>query len=68
MKRIDNEATVRIVQKSQVNWEIQTRSGHVLVPNITLSRPSDAEIYVKGYISSFQCWNYEVVPIVKDKK
>lgn len=63
MKHIDNEATIKIVQKSQSRWEIQTRHGYVLKADITLSTTHDAEVYVKGYLSSFLNWNYEVVPL-----
>lgn len=57
---------LKIVQQSQVNWQIQTPSGHVLQRDITIASPHEAERFIKGYISSFTNWTYEVVPIKKE--
>lgn len=65
MKHIDNEAKVRMVQVSKHRWEIQTRHGYVLQGDITVSSPTEAEFFVKNYISSFPAWNYTVEPLEK---
>lgn len=63
MKYEDNKAKIRIVQMAQSRWEIQTRHGYILKGDITVSTAHDAELYVKNYLSSFLCWEYEVIPL-----
>lgn len=67
-KAIDNEAVVRMVQLSRGCWEIQTRHGYVLKGDLQFGSKTEAEGYVRAYLSSFQCWNYELVPLRKSKK
>lgn len=54
---------VKIIQVSKCNWKIVSANGTVLQKDITISSKSQALEYVKNYISSFQAWTYQVIPL-----
>jgi hypothetical protein len=53
---------VYMVQTSRNRWKIQSESGRVLLDDIILSNETEAEEYVKGYVSSWN-WDYKMVPL-----
>lgn len=55
--------TVLMVQLSNHSWHLISKKGHILKKDLSFHRLRDAEAYVKAYISSFQNWNYEMVPL-----
>lgn len=57
--------TVRMVQDMPAKWHIVSNSGIILQRGITVGTIHDAEQYVRAYVSSFNDWTYEVVPLVK---
>lgn len=63
MKYIDNESKVRMVQRSKNRWELQTSKGYPLQTDITVSSKKEAEDFVKRYLTSFNCWTYEIIPL-----
>lgn len=58
----------KIVQQSQVNWQVQSPTGIILQKDITISSSHDAEVFIRGYVSSFHNGSYEVVPLPKKEK
>lgn len=63
MKYIDNEALVKMVEVNYGRWEIQTRRGYVIKGEIYVGTKTEAEDYIKRYLSSYLCWNYELIPM-----
>lgn len=68
MRYIDNEAHIFIIQETQHRWRIETRGGFILQGDIFLDSNSQAEDYIKNYLSSYLCWSHEVIPLVNKKK
>jgi hypothetical protein len=62
------QPVVRMVQESQCRWTLYSPKGHVLQHDITVSNVIDATRFVKNYVSSFQSWTYDVVPMKKKEK
>lgn len=44
------------------SWNIVSKDGHILQKSIRLNSYSEAEDYVRRYISSYQDWTYEMRP------
>jgi hypothetical protein len=61
-------AKVRMVQTNLHNWRIESLTGIIVKDDISVQNPYKAEEFVKSYISSFQSWTYEMVPLPKEKK
>lgn len=59
---------LRIVQVSKHMWQLENSKGTVLTSDLTLESTYRAEEWIKNYISSFHCYNYEVIPLKKEKK
>lgn len=51
---------VSLVQVGPYRWKLISPTGHVMVDDLML-QPHRAEEWVKGYISSFNGWNYKIV-------
>ena len=54
---------VLIKQVSKHKWRIETTKGIVLVDELILDNPNQADEYARCYVSSFTGWMYEVVPL-----
>lgn len=65
---VRNDRLLRIVQISKHMWQLENSIGIVLTSDLTLESAYRAEEWIKNYISSFQCYNYEVTPLKKEKK
>ena len=57
-----------MVQTNLHNWRIESEKGTVVKDDISVQNPYKAEEFVRSYISSFQSWTYEMVPLKKEKK
>lgn len=60
MKRL-----MRIVQETKTRWRVENSKGDVLVSDLMLNSKYQAEIFIKCYVSSYQNYRYEVVPLEK---
>jgi len=56
---------MRIVQVSECIWQVENIKGIVIVHDLPLESIFKAEDYIRGYISSFNCYTYEVIPLTK---
>ena len=50
-------------QINKTSWQILSESGILLVDDIKLGLIAEAEDYVKRYISSFDTWTYDILPM-----
>lgn len=57
---MESNRTVRMVQRSNLRWELLGPKDNVLAEGLFHSR-HDAEVWVKCYISSFLGWNYVIL-------
>lgn len=53
---------VLMIQYHPMKWRIETESGFVLQYDISVEY-FRAEEYVRNWISSFSCWEYEMRPM-----
>lgn len=58
------KAVVNMVQILPHVWQIESSTGHVMQKGITVHSITEAENYVKSYISSFTGWTATVVPLL----
>lgn len=56
-------AVIKMVQVSKHKWMLVTSNDNVLQEDINVFSIFEAEDYVKRYISSFQNWNYVLIPM-----
>lgn len=55
---------VRMVQTSRYNWHIESPDGKVVMKSdLTFHNKSQAEDYIKRYVSSYPNWRYVLVPL-----
>ena len=59
---------VRMVQTMQHRWKLESEKGVLLKDDIFVQNPTQAREYGNAYISSFQGWSLEVVPLKKEEK
>jgi hypothetical protein len=52
-----------MIQTEPCTWKIMTEKGIILKDDIKVSMIYEAEDYVKRYISSFNSWTYELIPL-----
>lgn len=58
---------VLMVQTYGYRWKITTVDGKVITDDILIPA-HQAEDYVRAWVSSFQSWTYEVIPLAKQEK
>lgn len=47
-------------------WRIESYKGTIIKKDITLASVTEAEDFIKNYVSSFTpAWGYEIVPLGK---
>lgn len=56
---------LRIVQETANRWRVENGNGDVILDGLMLESQYRAEEFIKGYVSSFLCFNYEVVILNK---
>lgn len=54
------EIKVLMVQDAAARWHIESTDGKIIRDNLTMSSASEAEEFVRSYVSSFRCWTYEL--------
>jgi hypothetical protein len=52
--------TVYMIQTSRNRWKIQSESGNVILDDVMLSNKTEAEEYIKCYVSTWT-WDYRLV-------
>ena len=52
----------------QHRWKLESDKGVLLKDDIFVQSPAQAREYGNAYISSFQGWCLEVVPLKKEEK
>lgn len=57
---------LKMIQTSKHKWRIESPNGAILVEDLVIDSVKHAHDYVKGYISSFSGWSYELIPIRKE--
>lgn len=62
---MQDKRTLRIVQETANRWRVENEKGAVILDGLMLESQYRAEEFIKGYISSFLCFNYEVVTLNK---
>lgn len=60
--------TIKMLQVSQVNWQIVSHKGVILQKDITIGTVAEALEFVRNYASSFSDWTFDVIPLKKDNK
>lgn len=58
---------MRIVQETKNRWRVENGKGDMLVDNLMIESVYRAEQYIKGYISSYQNYRYEIIPLRRKK-
>lgn len=58
---------LRIVETANGRWRIENSKGDVILDDLRLESVFRAEEYIRAYVSSFNNYNYEVVPL-KERK
>ena len=66
MKTRYPEVSVSMVQILPHLWQIESSAGYVMEKGIIVHSVSEAEDYVKAYISSFTGWTSTVVPLLNN--
>jgi hypothetical protein len=61
----NNQPTVKMIQKTNANWELVSHTGAILQKDITVSTFSEALEFVRKYASSFPDWTFDVIPLKK---
>ena len=56
---------LKIVQATANRWRIENASGIVILDDLMLESSYRADQFMKGYVSSFIDYNYEVIPLNK---
>ena len=51
-----------MIETSKNRWELQGPKGNTISDNISVNSRTEAEEWVKAYISSYSGWLYEIVP------
>lgn len=54
---------VFMVQTSKHRWTIKSQKGYIIQDDLCFNNSAQAELYVKNYITSFQNWDYKMVPL-----
>lgn len=54
---------VNIVQVTAHRWQIESQKGIVMKKDITAHSTYEASEYCRKWISSFQAWDFRVVPL-----
>ena len=57
---------MKIVEIFKGRWQVENAIGTVLVHDLPLGSKFRAEEYIRGYVSSFMNYNYEVIPLTKE--
>lgn len=57
-----------MVQLTPHNWQIRNQAGTVLQTDITAHSAYEAAEYAKRWVSSFSCWEYELVLLDNNAK
>lgn len=53
----------RIVQETPNRWRVENAKGNVIVQGLMLESKHRAEEFIRGYVSSFLCVDYEVITL-----
>ncbi len=59
--------TVYLVQTNKYRWRLESDKGVVIMDDISANSSYDAEKWVRGYVSSFACWQYKIKPLEEKK-
>lgn len=57
-----------MVQLSKHKWRIETQNGTVIKDDVTVHSISEATEYIKRYISSYNDWDFNILPLKKREK
>jgi lipocalin len=59
---------VKMVQSTPHKWQLLTQNGTLLKADITANDIFEAKEFVVRYISSFSCWDYEIIPLEDENR
>jgi hypothetical protein len=65
---MESSKHVTLVKGAGNRWDLVSPKGHVIIGDILLYSRTEAEAWVKNYISSYLGWSYEIVDKTKDVK
>lgn len=51
-----------MIETSKNRWELQGPKGNTISENIPVNSKTEAEEWIKAYISSFTGWEYAMLP------
>jgi hypothetical protein len=54
-----------MIQTGKFNWEIKAPAGHVLEQK-SLGSIFQAQEYIENWVSSYNNWTYEIVPLLPE--
>lgn len=54
---------VKMIQITKYEWKIVSQSGNMIQKDIYVNNVPDALQYIKTYVSSFNNWHYEIIPL-----
>lgn len=54
---------LKMIQSEPCNWYITNDKGTIIQDDIKVGLLLEAEDYIKRYISSFNAWTYELIPL-----
>lgn len=60
--------TLIIKETNKGRWQIENSQGIVIVDDLRLESVYRATEYIRKYVSSYQCYGYEVIPLTKENK
>ena len=55
-------------QVTQNRWRLENSKGDVLLDDLMLESLYRAEEWIKGYVSSFNNYRYEIIPLTRERK
>ncbi len=58
---------VYLVQLNKYRWRLESNKGVIIMDDISAHSSYDAEKWVRGYVSSFACWEYRIKPQEENK-
>ncbi len=53
---------LKMVQMSKYRWNLISPKGPIIKDDLLFANAHKAEEWVKSYVSSFQTWEYIVIP------